>query len=93
MLSTAWIHRPLDGKTVEDIELEDEALSEALAGAQAIEVGVWHGTIKFLRSKSPWRIQCRNVRGGGHGAPISRTLQLCECGLWAAPVDSADKMC
>ncbi len=31
-----WIHFPLDGKTIEDIE--GEALSTALAGEKAIEI-------------------------------------------------------
>lgn len=43
----AWMHCPLDGKTVEDIE--SKAMSAALAEEKAIEIGICHGA--FLRSK------------------------------------------
>ncbi len=43
-----WMHRPLDGKTIEDIE--GKALSEMPGGEEAIEIWVCHGA--FLSSCS-----------------------------------------
>ncbi len=43
-----WMHRPLDGKTIEDIE--SEALSAMPGGEKAIEIWVCHGA--FLSSCS-----------------------------------------
>ncbi len=36
-----WMHCPLDGKTIEDIE--DDALSAMPGGEKAIEIWVCHG--------------------------------------------------
>ncbi len=42
------MHCPLDSRTIEDIE--DEALSAAPAGEEAIGIGFCHGAFKGLRS-------------------------------------------